>query len=70
MSLELDRLNWNLAGLFAEEGLQTIASDPAYKPARTDSPKAPPLIDRPWFITGMYVVCGLVLGGVISKVIA
>ena len=69
MSLEIDRLNQNLAALFADEALAAIASDPAYKAVRADSPQPMPLIDRPWFITGMYVVCSLVLGGVISRVI-
>jgi hypothetical protein len=70
MSHEIDRLNFNLAGLFAEEALAAIASDPAYKPAPAHSQQPIPLIDRPWFVASMYVVCALVMGGVISRVIA
>ena len=69
MSPELCTLFTNIRLAVADEQLSRIASDPAYKAVRADSPKAMPLIDRPWFITGMYVVCGLVLGGVISRVI-
>jgi len=70
MSLEIDRLNQNLAALFADEALATIASDPAYKPVRADSPKAMPLIDRRWFMACVYMVAALVIGALISMVIA
>ena len=62
---EIERLNWNLAGLEVQSELARICVPPA-KPELVRVP----LIDRPWFIAGMYVVCVLVISAVISMVIA
>jgi hypothetical protein len=70
MSHEITTLFTRVRWLVALEHLSRIASSPAYKPAPIHRPEPMPLIDRPWFITGMYVVCALVIGSVISKVIA
>ena len=48
---EIDRLNWNVAGLEVESALARICVPPP-KP----EPKRVPLIDRPWVIVSMCVV--------------
>lgn len=62
---EIERLNWNLAGMEAQDELARIyAMNP--KPA----PAPVPLIDRRWFMACVYVVAAMVIGAVISMVIA
>jgi hypothetical protein len=63
-SYELERLNWNIAGLEAQSMLARVCV-PAPKPVATT-----PLIDRRWFMACVYVVVAMVIGAAISMVIA
>lgn len=53
--LELERLNWNLAGIWSAEQLDAVSKDPAYRRAPASSAR------RPWLIVSLWLLVVAVL---------
>lgn len=48
--LELERLNWNLAGIWSAEALDAVSKNPAYRRAPAPSAERPRLITFLWLL--------------------
>lgn len=53
--LELDRLNWNLAGIWSAEALDAVSKNPAYRRAQAHPAR------RPWLIVFLWLLVVAVL---------
>jgi hypothetical protein len=53
--LELERLNWNLAGIWSAEALDAVSKNPAYR--RVHAHPA----GRPWLIVSLWLLVVAVL---------